>query len=686
MAFDPFDYPDEEAPTKTVEAFDPFDAPMAPDPKVVGLQLQDTTKPTLDGMNIANRGSSEGTASFGARVKSGVVDDPKLKLKIMADDLMPNDPDRYNKIGYVDNEIVYFKDGKPYRASTRGVGQALKDTAAGFLSSGPSIVLGSAGSLGGPGLSAVGAMAGRGIEKEIAYGMGQEPDPKQDLTDVGLEGFLSYGSDLAGRGVAKYLGDKKVAKIADDVDLSLSVHNTADFNRMMAKDDFGLDMLPHEVTKNPSMRDRFKVAERANPESGQMVQEFAEKRAGQIEDSVDRLSNKLGLPNQPTRKLKGKAYQQAKDVKNRLLQKREDAGAKYYQQASKYNISDDEFMALWESISREFKDVATDTDKGAALRRIEKKFFEGDEPVMNVGKLHNIKTELDKVLAIDADVATDKALKAKIERIQKDLVDTLSESNHLYKRGREEWIRASKPIENFDSSLAGKIANAESPDGVAKAIFGNGGINDTIEAADIRIAKRYFDKETWDGIVKAHLHNAIDSTKGLVQSKGFKFRDSIFGSNKQQKALAAALGEERFNILNGYMKHMDSMRGTFANESGTAFFQKHQESMVDEAVGKTINTIEKAADPLSIPKNIAKNKKEDMWNKYAIEYIDAVLSADPRVALHNLKRLQYTKPGTEKWIASMASGLGLSVTALSEIFERLPAPEDQLGGQAKRQQ
>lgn len=230
--------------------------------------------------------------SFLTLLKSGIVDDPKTKIKIFAKARgIP-----VQRYGIVDGEIVFKNDQGLLERETDETGaDVLTRFVANQTAHSPAIVLGTAGSVAGlgPGGAAMGAAAGEGIRKNLAkYWLGEDVGGPEAAKDMFIEALTAaVGERLFGGGTIKAINANKTFRRgplarAAGPDLPL-IDNAATRANEELGQQFGVDLFPAQTTGSKRLIDKHTLMQDL-PASADIMAEASRTQAGQVEEAIGR--------------------------------------------------------------------------------------------------------------------------------------------------------------------------------------------------------------------------------------------------------------------------------------------------------------------------------------------------------------------------------------------------------------
>ena len=624
---------------------------------------------------------------FTTDLKADYLDDPQSKLTYLADKLMPNDPNRYDYIGYVGNNIVFAPQDKDGNRSPRVIDPSWMQDVGTFAVREALPTAGAiAGSLAGPVGTAVGTMAGEGLNQAIGAGLGDEQSIAGATGQTFLAGITAYGGDLIGRGLANILQARKASRLASDTDASLQLNQRALDSMDNAQNVYGMKQFPHEATRSYNQANRAKVSAQSTDENAQRWGDFmVEERPAQIRQSEEVINRRIGGVDEPIDDMALKVQKQAAKRRENLVNARDKAAGKFYRKSFDQNleVGIDDVVATFDK----YLEKTQNTKLGQFLNAQKEKLYktvttindqgeEVTEKVLkdNIGELHIVKEEWDRALSADPTLSADKRVKRIALELEKKLTRKLLR-NQDYRLGYTAFKEASKPINVFDDTIVGKIARME------KELTAKDVDNIFFKATipQIRAAQKELGEEQFNRIVSIKLKDAFrqledEQLAGRLSSK-------LFGKGERER-WKAMLGEQRFQIMQEYVDLLKSFKRTADFGSPTQARQVTQSQMESEAMKRAglKGTATKLFEgPFKIKDNIAQAVREKAWREYADEYINAIFSDNPARMLAELRGLQRMPKDSYKWMEKAGAIFGVSAANIPD------QPEARLKAQKRNQ-
>ena len=614
-------------------------------------------------------GEGDRSASFGALVRGGFIDDPATKIRMFAEQRGIS-PERYRVI---DGQIYYQgADGKFYAESPEGALGAAKEFAAGLVSDIPGIALGTAGSigggaggmaLGGPAGGVAGAVlgggagsaAGEAIRQEVAtQAFGQPRDfnaYQKRLTEAFVLGGVSEGAGrLIGKGV-QLIGERRAVS-----DLAKLNQTAVDRLSSLAQNQ-GIQLTPGEVSGLKSLINQQWLLSNL-PNSSDTIESFLKNRNTDIQKAMYNFFDDLSANASPYEGfLKGT---KSVDARMAVLKgERRKASEQFYKAAYPELVPDD--VAA---------DLATDPLVSQALKTVQSK------PVWK----RSMGDTLEQVRAQNANVVqgitdpdeADKAMKAvtdkslgwydlakrqlndkaeaarragknseamQYEQAAQGLVNKLDAFSPTYNQARTEFARLSEPINKLEDSLLGGFVKADSQKAqdLGRALFGPKSSPEALREAKSIIQAA--DPASWNNVVRAHLQDTLERTVresqvGSVQNLGGIYRNKLFGTEQQRKLLKESLDSKQYQALRDMMEVLEATSKSFKGQSITVpggYIAKdlQADALASAGLGaKAGLTVAGLAQPLNWPQMLGNAIADIRMGKYSEELANIITSPD----------------------------------------------------------
>ncbi len=284
--------------------------------------------------------------------------------------------------------------------------------------------------------------------------------------------------------------------------------------------------------------------------------------------------------------------------------------------------------------------------------------------------LNNAKQQIDVILSGPKSDGIDKGTLYKIGHVKSLLTQAMDEASPVYQQARALHETASGPVNQFDRSILGSIAQRDQ--GAYK------GVDAQAERAALRIfsgkspeAIKYarqtlekVDPGAWQAAVRIKLQDALDWASKPLQAGesgniGGKLHQRIWGDVATRKQLQAAMTPEQFENLENFTEVMRRLGTTWGKESATASRQELAEQFQREALGVSRRFLRAVTTPLLSARNVISQAIVGMrTDAYKRRVAEAIL--DPE----NLDRLRYIKtlpPQSRQAVEALTSFLSMAV-------------------------
>lgn len=650
------------------------------------------------GSNLASQNIEDGKAGFVSSFKAGLVDDPQTQIEILARDRFPDDPKAAQRFGVIDDDIVFInEDGKLERA--RG---GFVDALGGFSADAPEIAAGTAASIatkspviGG----ALGGVVGKQT-KQIANALiFDEPQTTAgNLAGQAKEFGFGLVGGLVGEGFTKFL-NRNVSREGQRLSESAKQNALREIEDVQRETGISLDLA--QVTNFPLLKAMKKWAAKFPGKSSEILEAHRLIQDGQAEAAVTRIMEGLATETDATQ-LGIRGMNAARAAIEGARIEAAQRVSPLYKQAFAEAPEVDPSAAI-EQIQR-ILPVAKGKRR-TAMNRLLREFEPNDVPVDEAGKpvedavetgleaLHNVKMHIDSLLESDPDVAIDKFLKADLTRIKERLVKAMGDASPLYDQARLAHGQAQEELVNpLVNSLVGTLARME--DGSALVAASKMFNNRNVSPAQINNARQAIlavERQSpelagaWDGLVKQWLEESFTKASKEVQSGqtvnfAGKFRQAVFGTDRQKLAMHAALGVSGRRNFNAIMDAFQMMARTPIGGSDTAF---------NQLVTKELAEPSSVLRTLLSPRNTVIEAIDDKWMENNAERIATALTNPAQVdQLKQLTKLPESKERALRIVTLIMgiSGGGAIDSSLQTKPESTPIAPDPTGGQAPTRQ
>ena len=607
------------------------------------------------------------TAGFGVSLKAGIPINRQDAIKVLSKEL--NIP--VNRFVIDDQGNIGYKgdDGKYYPAIGSKAGFYAPDIAQTVADVG----IGVAGSLTAPFTGGVGSSllvgAGTAGTEALRQEIGRQVADSEtsDPFRIGISGLLG----VAGEGLPagyKYLKGQNIAKDIAQLD-------SASMKRLMdLAEKEGIDLTTAEASDLASLISKQSTISRL-PETATKMDKFYKQRYKQVQDAVDNYLKKIS----PTTEVEeaGRAGQEALiNRRNQLKQQRYNQTKPLYDQALEgaepvntlplVNKLDDmismakgrERQAL-EKIKKDFyyqkPEKVIDAKTGREI--VQYKDVLDDRPQA----LQRLKMELDSYVKSDEVTGLDSVIQGEIKSINKNLKELIRQDNPLYKEADTLYAQLSQPIEEFDKRRAGASLTKISEDNLnsfAKRVFQNA------DPTSIRYAREQIeavDPLAWKDVTRAWLQDnweqSIKQAKGAKDvnlDAGLSWRNLLFGDQKSDRALKAALTETEYQGLKDLTDVLQAAGRVKKVGSDTAFNAQTIEQLTNSAQNKLAKILSPRQTAIDWLNQIALNKN-------ANAFADIILDPKRLKELKELKKVPYGKAAFASGVIQLFldSGIGI---------------------------
>lgn len=603
----------------------------------------------------------DAAAGVGDVTMASFADDPNVQIGYFAAKRFPDLPikEAVKRYQAVDGEIAYQGDDGRFYAESPG---ALRWVASGASKAIPTVsglatavatapmwLSGPPGAALSTELSALAAGAGEGVRQAI----GKEAlgDPTS-MSEVGKEMAFSVAGDVVGglatRGMARGAARDISRMDADDVQALQNLSSK-----------YGIDLTPAELTNLPSLKAKQKALGNL-PESGDDMQDFYIRRAGQVDNAIGKeLTNispvdSVEQAGMMTRDAAGKAVKAARKA-------RSDAAKPLYEFVNDPNtlIPDADFAILKgdKFLSGEIKKV-----KGRDLYGME------SYPDNSLPVLDQVKKNLDD--QIESASRAGNRNEARLLKQRRDrLLDVTDKVYPDYPVARSAFAGDSPAVDDLEKGVVGVIAKLEDPKAkdAASKLFNPS----TSGPRQVSIAKNSIgktDPDAWQAIKRAYLEDmwqkaSKESMSNQGLNRGGKFRAMLFGDKKQDVMLRTMLEPAEYANLLDLSRVLEASGRVKQVGSDTAWNQELMRIERDQARPG----LAKAAAFVRVtnwPKAIEEWSTERSLKNNARQMAHIITSPD---AINNLKELRRLPPSSARAAVLTAYVLGIGSRAAAAV-------------------
>lgn len=653
----------------------------------------------LKGQPDIRFGEGDRSASFGALVRGGFIDDPTTKIKMFAEQRGIS-PDRYRVI---DGQIYYqAADNKFYPESPQGALGTAKEIAAGLVSDIPGMALGTAGAAGGAALGtpggpggmaagavlggAAGSAAGEAIRQEIATQAFGQPRNWDEYQNKLAEAFgMGAVSESVGRLASKGIDVYKTRRAVSDLD---RLNQTAIDRLSGLAQNQGIQLTPGEVSGLKSLINQQWLLSNL-PNSSDTIESFLKNRNTDIQKAMYNFFDDLSANASPYEGfLKGTKSVDARMAT--LKGERRKASQQFYKAAYPELVPDDVAASLSSDplVAQALKTVQSKPvwkrsmiDTLEQIRSQNANVVQGITDPEEAAKA--MKAVTDKSLGwydLAKRQLNDKAEAAKragnnSEAMQYDqaaqsLVDKLDAFSPTYNQARTEFARLSEPINKLEDSLVGGFVKADSQKAqdLGRALFGSKSSPEALKEAKSIIQAA--DPASWNNVVRAHLQDTLERTVresqvGSVQNLGGIYRNKLFGTEQQRKLLKESLDSKQYQALRDMMEVLEATSKSFKGQSITVpggYIAKDLQADALASAGiaeKAGMMASKLGRPFSWPEMVGNALADMRMGKYSEQLAGIITSPDSMKKLReNTLLLRQLSPREKATSPLVARALG----------------------------
>lgn len=462
-----------------------------------------------------------------AAVKDSFAADEGTRLRLIADELFPGDPNGIQRVG--------IRNGKPVFVNDDGKLQYVSGTKSnllgGLIGNLPEIAGGIAGSftaspvLGGT----AGATAGKAIKRSISNLVFDEPVTAKSLgKELALEAGTSLVGGLAGKGVAKFADRGRVVSFAPS-DLQ-----AAEATRAAIKQRTGIDLDLAQASGDRRLIALRDYSARYPGRSAELIQAADEIASGQFDQATKRV---LDLVAQPTPAgTAGVNAINAADETIRLAQKSLSQQVRPLYDAAYASVPEIRDVALLNFLKLPYFDQAFKA--GQRIAKLEGTSL-GPGALPDLRSFDYLKQGLDDVINRLSSKGATKEARALRERKNEFVSQLDGLSNQQYQAARQAYAQGyAAQIEPLEQGLVGTLAKLDPADAAtAGRIFRD----PSVTAEQIALLKAKVSQtnpEAYKGLVRQYLAAEYDKAQVLTQGG-----DAVNVPGKFLKGLAPTPGK-----------------------------------------------------------------------------------------------------------------------------------------------
>lgn len=525
-------------------------------------------------------------ASFGTQFKAGIVEEPTTKAKIFAKELkekffkgtdVSEEDIALRNIQMIDGKMSFSPGRDPetgqtvyYALQPDGFLSTAKTIAAEALAETPAMVLGTtlatAGALspvpgGAYGGAALGAAGGAGIRKAVGALIFEEPQTVAgNLSKVAQEAAWGVAGEGFGSAVGKIFKRGKMEDMPDA---------RADKLYTLAQE-HGIDLGPAEMTGLKRLLEMQKILAQS-PETADTVQKFLENREGQIQSAVYKLFADVSGEQEPYAAFVS-GQKALKGHLKKLEEIRSSQSGPLYKAAEENQVKPADTRSMLATLDEQMANAKGGNRK--AIKAVRALLYDagGDADTSVVG-LHEAKLELDQLID-GARRGTGSAANLRLRTLvgaKQDLLNIIEDSSPDYGAARQRFAALSKPINQLENRLAGKLMKLDDDDAqrFGQTLFGSAS-----SPASVRNTMKLIrdtDPEAADAVTRGYLQSVFERTLGETEGAvASKFRKKIMGSKLNRRMLRAAMTPKQYKNFGGLMEVLEATTRASALNSATA--------------------------------------------------------------------------------------------------------------------
>lgn len=629
----------------------------------------------------AGKPTGDEGAGFAANFKAGFVDDPKLKAKFVADSLFPNDPDRYQRVGFRGGELVYKDDKGGFQAVDAGFLSGLGSFAADapeMAGAGVGAAVGSitpAGPIGG-------AVTGAAIMDSVkrAFGqfiLGDTQTPMDYAKGAATEGAFT----LAGEGIARF-GLSQFNRRA--------VRNAEKFDPAAADEliertfkETGIRLDYAQVSNIRQLRDLKAWANKYPSEAAEIIDAQTQVQQGQVAEGIQRMLDAISAGDDPA-KLSSSSVNAAKGIIAAAEESREAAVRDLYQAAYQDRIPTDAARNLLKdpvirkTVEAVRKSPEYQRELGAIAADKEKLTFRGGvgpqkeslpTGMDSIRFWDLVKRNLDDQIETTQSAVTPQKNKGRLLTGAKQaLVEATDAASPKYAAARAEFEKISaQMVDPLKDGIIGLIAKIDNPRlatsvaTVANDILANPQLTKSTRTIFLSQGKR----QEWADIVKLSLANKFDKAakelaSGEMGNVAGKFRASVIGTPRQKIAMTSALDGEALTAFESVMDALELIAKDRAAIGGsdTTFKQAITAQQMDAArpaLERAATGIVTVLNPLEWRTALRERGQQKFLEENSVRLAEAL--TDPQ-KVRKLAELRKLPAGQERAALMLSAALG----------------------------
>lgn len=554
---------------KPSEFTDPFDSPdFTPQSRSAGLYETPTGRPAGD----AGKPTGDEGAGFVANFKAGLVDDPNLKARLVADKLFPNDPNRYERVGMRGGEMVYRDDKGGFQQVDAGA----LSTLGSFAADSPEMVGAAVGAaFGGLPGAALGGSAGDAYKRIFAnLVLGEEQTAAGNAAGIATEGAFTLAGEGIGRGVLSQF-NRRAVQGAEKFDA-----NAADALRARIQRETGINLDYAQAANVRQLRNLKAWASKYPSDAAEILEGQRKIQQGEVSEGVQRMLDAISAGDDPA-KLSSGGVNAAKGIIAAAEESREAAVRDLYEAAYQDRIPTDAARELLKdpvirkTVEAVRKSPEYQRELGVIAADKEKITFRGgvgpQKEALPAGMdsirfWDLVKRNLDdQIKATESPLKPQKNKGRLLTGAKQMLVQATDSASPKYAAARAEFERISaETVDPLQNGIIGLIANIDNPRlatsvaTIADDILKDPQLTKSTKQIFLSQGKR----QEWNDIVKLSLANKFDKAMKETASAqpgnvAGKFRSAVIGTPRQKAALAGALDGDALNAFETTMEALE---------------------------------------------------------------------------------------------------------------------------------
>ncbi len=449
---------------------------------------------------------------FATALKADVPIDQQTRLRVLANDLFPNDPSGIDKVGFRNGRPVFVNsDGQLQYVTDRGTGLA-----ASVIANSPELVLSTAGAftpspvLG----SAAGGAAGRLIKRGISNALFDEPvTPGSLAKEVTIEAAISGAGALAGKTTGAVLDSGR------NLRLSSARVAAGERERELIRRQTGIELDLAQATGDRRLIALRDYAARYPGESAELIQAQDDLLSGQFDNAVNRTLNLVGQPTSAFR-----AGQTGINAAEELIQ-----GARVAVQQQVKPLYEAAYQAVPEVTDPNILKFIKLPYFNQALRagrkiqaldaRVEATPEFLNSTSYSLKDLDYLKRGLDQQYkSLAGQQGKGNEARALLDAKNEFVAELDNFSNDLYQQARSAYQQGIRQtVEPLENGLVGTLAKMDPQQANIAARLFNGSRASPESVALLKASLERFNPDAYKGLVRSYLDEAYSNARALTQ-------------------------------------------------------------------------------------------------------------------------------------------------------------------------